>query len=128
MTTYYQATSLRSVLQWNWPLSSKHWDFMDQAVAGRNIWRELWLPHKHRAKGLYISPITAPTMQVWDRIARSKKWTSFPSPLSPIIDNPEFPPGQASPIFHRWREQGCKRVSSLFDTEGLIAFEYLRHD
>lgn len=46
---YYQATTLRYVLEWNRPLSSKHWDMMDQTVAGINLWRELWLPRKHRA-------------------------------------------------------------------------------
>lgn len=48
--------------------------------------------------------------------------------MTQILDNPEFSPGKASPTFHRWREQGCKRVGSLFDTEGLIGFAQLRQD
>lgn len=60
VTTNYQATSLHYVIKWNRPLSSKHWDFMDQAVAGRNIWRELWLPRKHRVKGLYKYLLSLP--------------------------------------------------------------------
>lgn len=55
-------------------------------------------------------------------------WTTFPSPLTPIVDNPDFPPGQASAVFHHWREKGCKRVESLFDVEGIIAFAQLRRD
>lgn len=125
---YYQATVLRFIVQWNRPLSSKHWDFMEQAGAGANIWRELWLPRKHRSNGLYISPITAPTLRVWDRLAVSREWTSFPSPMTPIVDNPAFPPGRASPTFHRWREQGCKRVGSLLDIDGLIPFPQLKQD
>lgn len=125
---YYQATALRFLVQWNRPLSSKHWDFMDEEVAGTNIWRELWLPRRYRAQGPYISPITGPTMRVWDRVALPRAWTSYPSPMTPILDNPDFPPGKASPTFHRWREQGCKRVGSLFDTEGLIGFSQLRQD
>lgn len=125
---YYQATCLRYLVQWDRPLSSKHWDFMDQAVAGTNIWRELWLPRKHRAKNLYLSPITLPTLRAWDGLALARGWTTFPSPMTPIVDNPDFPPGIASPTFQRWREQGCKRAGSLFDLEGLLSFTQLQQD
>lgn len=48
--------------------------------------------------------------------------------MSPIVDSPDFPPGCASPIFQRWREEGCKRVGSLFDLNSLIPFTQLRRD
>lgn len=34
---YCQAATLHYVLEWNRPLSAKHWDMMDQAVAGINL-------------------------------------------------------------------------------------------
>ncbi|KAJ1188741.1 hypothetical protein NDU88_005498 [Pleurodeles waltl] len=40
---YFQVTQLRFLLEWNRPLTEKHWCFMDQAVADLHIWKEPWL-------------------------------------------------------------------------------------
>ncbi|KAJ1174922.1 hypothetical protein NDU88_000213 [Pleurodeles waltl] len=114
------------IFQWSRSLSEKHWCFMDQAVAGSHIWKEPWLRRGHRADGLYSSLITGVTMHVWDAVASRQGLTMFPSPMSPIGENPDFPPGLQVESFRRWYDGGCKRVGSLFDESGAIPFEQMQ--
>lgn len=80
---------------------------MDQAVAGANIWRKAWLPRNLRAWGFYSSPVTVTTLKVWDAMPFRRGLTTFPLPMPPIVDNPDFPPGCKSEVFQRWRKVGC---------------------
>ncbi|KAJ1181231.1 hypothetical protein NDU88_006439 [Pleurodeles waltl] len=87
---YFQATQLRFLLEWSRLLTEKHWCFMDQAVAGSHIWKEPWLCRRHRAGGLYSSPVTGAMLCVWDAVAGRLGLTSFPSLMTPIGANPDF--------------------------------------
>ncbi|KAJ1106762.1 hypothetical protein NDU88_004162 [Pleurodeles waltl] len=111
---YFQAAQLCFLLEWSRPSSEKHWCFMDQAVVGSHIWKESWLRRRHRARGLYVSPVTEVSMRVWDRVASRMGLTTFPSPMTPLGANPDFGPGLQSEALRRWHEGGCKLVGNIF--------------
>ena len=72
--------------------------------------------------------ITAATMWAWDRVATARGLTTFPSPLTPLLGNAAFDPGLDAFSFRAWQEVGCKHAGDLFDLDGAISFDRLRHD
>ncbi|KAJ1144832.1 hypothetical protein NDU88_011126 [Pleurodeles waltl] len=123
---YFQATQLRFLLEWSLPLTEKHWCYMDQAVAGTHIWKEPWLRRRHRARGLYSSPVTGATLRIWDTVACRLGLTSFLSPMTPIGENPDFEPGLNLEGLKRWYDGGCRRVGSLFDEQGVLSVDQMK--
>ena len=126
LQNYYIAAQLRYMVEWHRPASEKHWCFMDQSVGGMHIWKVPWLHRKHRPWGAYSSPVVKSLMRAWDSVATVKKLTTFPSPYTPIIGNPEFPIALAGDEFREWQTQGCKRLGDLFDITGLKSFTQIR--
>ena len=123
MQKYYIAAQLRWITEWHRTESEKHWCFMDQSVAGIHIWKLLWLRKQHRPWGAYSSPVLRTTMKAWDSVALNKGFTTFPSPYSPIIGNPDFTPGMAEEDFREWQKGKCKHLGDIFDTDGIMSFD-----
>ena len=65
-------------------------------------------------------------MAAWDSVALTKDLTTFPSPFSPIIGNPDFTQALNDEGYRERQVTGCKHAGDLFGPEGLQSFERLR--
>ncbi|XP_078518461.1 uncharacterized protein LOC144783270 [Lissotriton helveticus] len=128
LTLYFQATQLRTLVEWHQPESGKHWLFQDQAVAGRPLQGLSFLPRCHRPPNLYASKITSTVLEVWDKVAVARELTSFPSPMTPIFDNPDFSPGLDTRAHATWRATPCRNVGHMFDLKGILPFQKVKED
>lgn len=123
---YYQATQLGYMVGWSRPESEKQWLFQDCAMASTDIGRIPFLKREDRLRYFHKSPITRTVMRVWDSAATKYKLTSFPSPLTPILDNPDFTPGTDCLAYIDLRRSECQSAGHLFDLDGFFSFTTLR--
>lgn len=107
ISRYFQASLVEYFMEWNCPMTEKYWVFMDQTVAGHHIWREAWLLRSARTWGLYSSSVTRPTLLTWDTDSSRANLTTFPSPMTPIFLNPDFPTGMDRRVGQHGLEGGC---------------------
>lgn len=87
-----------------------------------------FLYKKHRPPTLYVSKITRTLLHSWDKMVRQHELTTFPSPLTPLFDNPEFGPGMGETAYPAWRRTECQALGHLFDPYGIIPFPQLKID
>lgn len=125
---YYYAAQLRYLVKWHRPESEKHWVFQDQVVAATPLQGIPFLRKKHRPPNLYASHITHTILHTWDLTNKKYGLTTFPSPLTPLFDNPDFSPGTHRSLFARWRSTECQAVGHFFDVDSVIPFTQLKTD
>lgn len=123
---YYQATQLRYLVEWCRPESKKRWLFQDGALTSTDIGRIPFLKRKDRSRFLHKSPVTGTVMRVWDSTVTKYNLTSFPSPLTPLLDNPDFTPGTDRLAYRDLRQSECQSAGHLFDLDGFLPFATLK--
>lgn len=128
LTLYFKAAQLRILAEWSRDESEKNWPFQDQAVAGRPLKSVPFLLKHHRPPALYTSPITRTTLRAWDQTNIRHGLTTFPSPLTPLFDNPEFPSGFHRAAYPGWRTTGCFPLGPLYGPSGVVPFHQLCRD
>lgn len=128
LALYFKATQLRVLAEWSRDHSEKHWPFQDQAVAGRPLKSVPFLLRPHRPRGLYLSPVTRTTLKAWDQTNTRFALTTFPSPLTPLFDNPAFPPGVPRGAYAAWRATGWFALGPLYNPSGLASLSQLSTD
>lgn len=128
ITLYYHTAQLRYLVKWSRAESEKHWVFQDQAVAGMPLRNIPFILKPHSPPNLYASQVTSTMLNIWDRTNTRHALTTFPSPLTSFLDNPDFSPGFGRQAFQRWREAGCHALGFLFDKGDIIPFSRLRTD
>lgn len=125
---YYKAAQLRVLVEWMKSDSDKPWYNMDRGVTGRTIWDLVWRPKSDRPANVYLSTPTRVTLRVWDSLTHDERWTTFPSPFTPLHFNPAFPPALHVGPFGAWREGGCHALTHLFHNSDPLTFESCKRD
>lgn len=97
-------------------------------LTGRTIWDLIWRPKPDRPANVYLSTPTRTTLKVWDSVSHDERWTTFPSPFTPLHFNPAFPPGLHAGPFDAWREGGCLALTHLFHNDDPLNFESCKRD
>lgn len=99
---------------------------MDSSLAAQPLWGVPFLPSSSRPKNLYLSEVTRPILHAWDNTAISRNLTTFPSPITPIVLNPDFTPGMDHRAFQHWTNEGTRSIGHFFDLSGPIPFHTFR--
>lgn len=97
-------------------------------VTGRTIWDLPWLHRAARSRSAYIAVPTKTALEVWDRVAARKGLTTFPSPHTPIENNPWFPPACHTLAFSKWAQGGCRVIWDLYDGDALKTWDHCREE
>uniref|UniRef100_A0A8C5R1N4 Reverse transcriptase domain-containing protein n=1 Tax=Leptobrachium leishanense TaxID=445787 RepID=A0A8C5R1N4_9ANUR len=115
---YHRACHLQRVVEWTREGSTKLWKAVDQEILGVPIAVLPWLPRGQGGRLARSSPFTWATYKLWRLSAIKAGLTSFPSPMSPVIYNNDFPPGLDPHSVRRLVLVSTPRLSHFIDSKG----------
>lgn len=99
--SYYQASHITRIIDWHCHESEKDWVSLESTLATLPLRYLPWSPIKTLPHAVRLHPITGTTLKIITGLAKQKKLTSTPSPLTPLTDNPDFTPGLHNPTLKK---------------------------
>lgn len=92
---YYQAVHLARIADWHCNRDSKQWVEMEIEDSSLPLLPSPWLMSTPPAD-MKSHPLIGATLQVARKVFRTTDVSPLPSPMTPIIGNPDFSPGLTS--------------------------------
>ncbi|OCT80247.1 hypothetical protein XELAEV_18027062mg [Xenopus laevis] len=84
----------------------------------------IWsMSHK---RSLVQNPSLGTTMQVWDSVRYSAKLMSPWAPVTPLLQNPDFVPGQNVALFQWWSSSNILRIYDCYTIRGPLTIANLQ--
>uniref|UniRef100_A0A803KBE4 Reverse transcriptase domain-containing protein n=1 Tax=Xenopus tropicalis TaxID=8364 RepID=A0A803KBE4_XENTR len=97
---YWEATVLSRVTEWFQHQKTKRWVQIEQSILDRPLQALWWLPPSQRPDSGLLPIICKETILQADKLLKSSPSLIYRTgPLSPIIGNPNFPPGMTKGTF-----------------------------
>ncbi|KAM5194348.1 uncharacterized protein ACMZJ9_022866 [Mantella aurantiaca] len=103
--TYYTSVHLARAMELCKNLSNKQWIQIEEAVLPLKLSAIPWLT-RNVPSILKTHPTIGATWKICSRIFQTSTISPMPSPLTPILDHPEFPSGHSHTTFKELREKG----------------------
>ena len=91
--SYYRASHLARIVDWHCQGSMKEWVSLEAELCPIALHHSPWTPTSAYPTSLRRNPITGPTLEIFQFLAKKLKISSVPGPLTPLADNPDFTPG-----------------------------------
>uniref|UniRef100_A0A8C5PM05 Reverse transcriptase domain-containing protein n=1 Tax=Leptobrachium leishanense TaxID=445787 RepID=A0A8C5PM05_9ANUR len=88
---YYYAAHLTRVLDWMTSSPEQKWLDLEEAHAGRPVGSLPWLSWAAIKRTAKVSSPAGSTLVVWHKLRIKYSLSTYPSPLLPLTDNPDFP-------------------------------------
>ncbi|XP_053305501.1 vomeronasal type-2 receptor 26-like [Spea bombifrons] len=123
--TYYRACHLLRVVEWSQASRIKQWVDLEDALLGVPVSFLPWLSMCSARRLAAPHPFIRATLRAWHSLTGSAQLTTFPSPLTPLRDNPDFPPGVGVDLFPTVASGTDSRLRSFVTSAGLRPLEQL---
>uniref|UniRef100_A0A803J609 Reverse transcriptase domain-containing protein n=1 Tax=Xenopus tropicalis TaxID=8364 RepID=A0A803J609_XENTR len=129
LLNYWKAAQLAQMVKMHCSPTAVRWVALEtQLLAPQSPRSILWITRNHRRQITLTNPILRHTMRLWDKLlVKHKPWiSSDPSPFTPIVNNPEFPPGTDSQAFQWWTTNQYTDIGSLTPLGNLLTWDDLK--
>uniref|UniRef100_A0A8C5LY10 Reverse transcriptase domain-containing protein n=1 Tax=Leptobrachium leishanense TaxID=445787 RepID=A0A8C5LY10_9ANUR len=120
---YYCAAQLAQVVAWHAPEQDRRWVALETALLSPDRpHMALWLPKTSRPLPRIICPAIANSMRIFDLACAKFSIANVPSPMTPLLRNPAFPPGLDPPDFRNLESAGLRRFRDVLTGGRVITF------
>lgn len=119
---YYRAVHLTRLVDWHCHAEAKHWVAMEEEDSGGSAKSYPWITSS-LPKDLIEHPTLGNTLTLVRDAFRRSSVSPQPSPMVPIIGNPEFPPGVQSPQLKRLAMGTKCRLHNFLGPNGQLSLE-----
>uniref|UniRef100_A0A8C5MWK9 Reverse transcriptase domain-containing protein n=1 Tax=Leptobrachium leishanense TaxID=445787 RepID=A0A8C5MWK9_9ANUR len=90
---YYQSTHLLRVVEWTTGGRHALWQDLEMEATPHPTGVIAWMAPDSRSPMARRHPFVGATLQVWRSAVRQHALSSYPSPMLPLVNNPDFTPG-----------------------------------
>uniref|UniRef100_A0A8C5PDV9 Reverse transcriptase n=1 Tax=Leptobrachium leishanense TaxID=445787 RepID=A0A8C5PDV9_9ANUR len=91
MKWYYYASHLTRIVDWMSYDSGQRWQDLETALSGIALWAVPWIRKPLLRHRVVSATSVSATLAIWHSIRSKFALSSAPSPLLPLIHNPDFP-------------------------------------
>lgn len=123
---YQLASHLRVIASWHHPDPASIWHGIESSQSKCPLLNLLFINNSESVKKLCSNPVTLSTIRAWKTICSIEGRAKLSSPVTPILDNPDFLPGCEDPGFKVWSIHGLKKLGDLFKDQILLSFQQLQ--
>ncbi len=123
---YQLASHLRVITSWYNCDPASIWHDIESFQSKCPLLNLLFMNNPESVKKLCSNPITLSTIRAWRSIRSIEGRAQLTSPLTPILDNPDFLPGCKDQGFKVWSTKGLKKIGDLFKGQILLSFQQLQ--
>ncbi|OCT59745.1 hypothetical protein XELAEV_18000614mg [Xenopus laevis] len=120
----HQACVLQCIIDWTYFEQSKDWITVEQTYAPQPLKLLPWLHPTHRHSLPVAHSLITYTLLTWDSIKYKVKLISKNSLLTPLLHNPDFPPGLRKGYLANWQE--VQQIFHLCPTAVLPKWDQIR--
>uniref|UniRef100_A0A803JDT0 Reverse transcriptase domain-containing protein n=1 Tax=Xenopus tropicalis TaxID=8364 RepID=A0A803JDT0_XENTR len=111
---YYWAARMAQITPAHASHNKPLWvEIEDDLIYPYSLQQVLWLRKIPYNCLQHISPLTKEMLQLWQTLRHRHHLISKPSPLTPLINNQDFPPGLSKRTFVWWTNSGVTNLHSL---------------
>lgn len=90
---YHWACHLTRLVDWHIHRPSKDWIALEASFAHLPLANTPWMTHTNVPKEFTTHPLIRTTLSLFKRACKILAFTPSPGPMTPLDDNPAFPPG-----------------------------------
>lgn len=94
--SYYHATHLARIIDWHCHSKSKDWVTIENDVSSIPLQFLPWVSKLKYPHTVKTHPLIGASLDIFHSLAKQPKFSSPLSPLTPLKDNPDFPPGMGN--------------------------------
>lgn len=132
---------LQRIIDWHTHLQVKDCVDLENTFCQYPLSSTPWIQRNLISADLKVHPFIGPTLQCFQETCNKFKLSSIPGPLSPILNNPDFPPGMVNhpcfggqpdiglQIFHRLQNGkflSYETLNSHWGNSHLSEWEYMQ--
>lgn len=125
---YYLASHLTRVIDWHCHAESKDWVILENSLHQIQLKFSPWTSWREHCPSLKNHPLTGTTLSLFHNIAKNTELTSNISPLTPLMNNPDFPPGLKNSILQAPGHKQPPIAKNCFDKSQIKDFTTLKKD
>lgn len=122
---YHWACLLTRVIDWHVHADTKDWVRLEESFAGIPISHLSWISQKAIPKDCTKHPFIHPTLLQFRMACNKHNIASSPGPLTPINQNPDFPPGFSHSNIDALRRPPSLRAEHFFHNSEFISYDDL---
>ena len=122
---YYRAVHIVRVVDWHCNKLTKRWVDLENEETGQLTPPAPWSVFESK-DAILKHPTVGATIKETKRI--QSHWRVAPgiSPMTPILGNPDFPPGCINARLRRWAQNGKRRLGDIWQNGPMPSLEELR--
>lgn len=90
---YYYASHVTRIVDWHCHGTEKDWVFLENTLSVTPLRFLPWIPWAGSSAALRNHPLVSPTLQIFRKLKKNLSFSSQLGPLTPLKNNPDFPPG-----------------------------------
>uniref|UniRef100_A0A8C5WGU9 Reverse transcriptase domain-containing protein n=1 Tax=Leptobrachium leishanense TaxID=445787 RepID=A0A8C5WGU9_9ANUR len=117
---YYQASHLVRVVEWTTGGRHALWQDLEWRATPHPSAVLPWIAPHHRSPFLTRHPFVGSTLRVWHSVLRRCSFSSYPSPMLPLSDNPDFPGGLHPRLRGRLATETTPRAAQFLSGQNLL--------
>lgn len=122
---YYTACHLTRVIDWHIHTRSKDWIALEDSCDSIPLSNTPWLNNKVIPRVYSNHPLIGPTLHSFKTTCQSLTLTPTPGPMTPLTNNPDFPPGVVRSNTTNRTTEHPLRAHHFFDKGSIIPFSAL---
>uniref|UniRef100_A0A8C5MBI0 Reverse transcriptase domain-containing protein n=1 Tax=Leptobrachium leishanense TaxID=445787 RepID=A0A8C5MBI0_9ANUR len=89
-TSYYQAAHLIRVVEWSTGGRQALWQDLEEAASHHDLAVLPWIAPAKRSTDASRHASVGATLRVWASVTRRRAFSTYPSPMLPLLHNPDF--------------------------------------
>uniref|UniRef100_A0A803KCX1 Reverse transcriptase domain-containing protein n=1 Tax=Xenopus tropicalis TaxID=8364 RepID=A0A803KCX1_XENTR len=124
---YHQACVLQRIIDWTYHEHYKEWISIEQSFAEQPLRLLPWLVPKHRQSLRHEHFLLEYALDTWDSLKHKHKLISEHSLLTPLTNNPAFPPGLQKGYFAAWQQDSVSQIFHLCPKASLPRWEQVQN-
>lgn len=123
---YQLASHLRVIADWHKQDPASIWLDIESSQSKLPLFILLFVNNPDGIKKFCTNPITLSTVKAWRSIRTLEGRAHLTSPLTPILNGPDFLPGCKGQGFKTWYACGLTKLGDLFANQTMLSFQQLQ--
>lgn len=126
--SYYHATHIARIIDWHCHAGLKDWVTLETDFSPIPLQFSPWIPKLKYPQTLRAHPLIGTTLGIFHHLTKHPKFSSSLSPLTPLQNNPDFPPGVRNHLLRSSDKKLPLLAPHCFDNKIIKDLVHLRVD
>lgn len=124
---YYMASHITRIIDWHCHSTFKDWVEIEEKLSHTPIKYSPWIRWSSLPAEMRLHPLVGTTLSIFHKLTKLTNFSSLLSPLTPLQNNPNFPPGMGNRSLQANDTNKPLLASQCFHNQEFRDFTDLKH-